>query len=203
MEQGKIILAEAKSYIEKKSAAQITTNLRHGTLVETLSDLKSDIQLVVIGHMGVEHQGGQGIIGSQVESVIRTLDRPIAVTRPPFAVPDQVMIAFDGSQTSYRALDLVLRTELLKGRSCHLVMVGDKTDDLEAAKTKLENAGHKTIASHREGDVETELWKYVDEHNIGLLVMGAYGHSRIRQFFVGSNTTKMLHHAKIPLVLLR
>ena len=36
-----------------------------------------------------------------------------------------------------------------------------------------------------------------------LLVMGAYGHSRIREFFVGSNTTKMISKSHIPLLLLR
>jgi nucleotide-binding universal stress UspA family protein len=35
------------------------------------------------------------------------------------------------------------------------------------------------------------------------MVMGAWGHSRIRQFFVGSNTTRMLSHSNITLLLLR
>ncbi|HBO13625.1 MAG TPA: universal stress protein UspA, partial [Halieaceae bacterium] len=35
------------------------------------------------------------------------------------------------------------------------------------------------------------------------LVMGAYGHSRIRQFLVGSTTTTMLKTAHKPLVILR
>jgi nucleotide-binding universal stress UspA family protein len=33
--------------------------------------------------------------------------------------------------------------------------------------------------------------------------MGAYGHSRIRQFLVGSTTTTMLKTAEKPLVILR
>ena len=36
-----------------------------------------------------------------------------------------------------------------------------------------------------------------------LIVMGAYGHSRIRQFFVGSHTRNMVSHSKVPLLLLR
>ena len=38
---------------------------------------------------------------------------------------------------------------------------------------------------------------------IGLLVMGAYGHSRIRQFLVGSTTTSMIRSTTTPLLLLR
>ena len=33
--------------------------------------------------------------------------------------------------------------------------------------------------------------------------MGAYGHSRIREFFIGSTTTTMLHRCKTPLLMLR
>ena len=36
-----------------------------------------------------------------------------------------------------------------------------------------------------------------------ILVMGAYGPSRIRQFLVGSTTTRMLETARKPLVVLR
>jgi len=50
--------------------------------------------------------------------------------------------------------------------------------------------------------IET-LHDYQDSHAIDLMVMGAYGHSKIRQFFVGSNTTKMIGSSKIPLLLLR
>ncbi|MFZ3184338.1 MAG: universal stress protein [Pseudomonas sp.] len=47
------------------------------------------------------------------------------------------------------------------------------------------------------------LHAYQAEHNIDLLVMGAYGHSRIRQFLVGSTTTSMIRTTITPLLLLR
>ena len=51
--------------------------------------------------------------------------------------------------------------------------------------------------------MEPALHAYQEEHDIDILVMGAYGHSRIRQFLVGSTTTTMLKTAKKPLVVLR
>ncbi|MFS1903256.1 universal stress protein [Vibrio lentus] len=36
-----------------------------------------------------------------------------------------------------------------------------------------------------------------------MMVMGAYGHSQLRQFFVGSNTTKVLSNSAVPLLLIR
>jgi nucleotide-binding universal stress UspA family protein len=51
--------------------------------------------------------------------------------------------------------------------------------------------------------VEPALHAYQEEQDIDILVMGAYGHSRIRQFLVGSTTTRMLETARKPLVVLR
>jgi len=36
-----------------------------------------------------------------------------------------------------------------------------------------------------------------------MLVMGAYGHSRIRQLLVGSTTTDMIRRATKPVLILR
>ncbi|ELY4369334.1 universal stress protein, partial [Cronobacter sakazakii] len=40
-------------------------------------------------------------------------------------------------------------------------------------------------------------------NDINLIVMGAYGHSPLRRFFIGSNTTAMLEKTQIPLLMLR
>ena len=37
----------------------------------------------------------------------------------------------------------------------------------------------------------------------GLLVMGAYGHSRIRSLIIGSTTTAMVRAVKVPVLLYR
>ncbi|WP_432205725.1 universal stress protein [Enterococcus faecalis] len=58
-------------------------------------------------------------------------------------------------------------------------------------------------AEIRPGEVESVLHAYQAEHGIDLLVMGAYGHSRIRQFLVGSTTTTMLRTSTLPVLLLR
>jgi len=38
---------------------------------------------------------------------------------------------------------------------------------------------------------------------IDLLLMGAYGHSRIRNLIIGSTTTSMIRSCKIPVLLFR
>jgi nucleotide-binding universal stress UspA family protein len=48
------------------------------------------------------------------------------------------------------------------------------------------------------GDV---LGAYVDVHQTDLLVMGAYGHSRVREFILGGATKSILSRPPIPILL--
>ena len=43
----------------------------------------------------------------------------------------------------------------------------------------------------------------VEEAGFDMLVMGAYGHSRIRNLIIGSTTTQMICSCKVPVVLMR
>ena len=47
------------------------------------------------------------------------------------------------------------------------------------------------------------MQKYVEKQNIDFLIMGAYGHSRIRHLVIGSTTAQMLRCSHIPVLLFR
>jgi nucleotide-binding universal stress UspA family protein len=53
------------------------------------------------------------------------------------------------------------------------------------------------------GDAETAIAEYVATAGIDLLVMGAYGHGRLRNMIVGSTTTALLRSCKIPVLVFR
>jgi nucleotide-binding universal stress UspA family protein len=53
------------------------------------------------------------------------------------------------------------------------------------------------------GQPETALGKLVVDEGYQLLVMGAYGHSRIRSLIIGSTTTEMVRSCKVPVMLVR
>jgi len=89
----------------------------------------------------------------------------------------------------------------------HVVIVGAETGDnrsrLDWALETLRDAGIDAEGAIRAGEVEATLGAYKEEKGIDLLVMGAYGHSRIRHLLVGSTTTGMLRKASVPVLLLR
>ena len=207
LEQGRIMLAAAKERAIADGVPNPTSRQRHGELVDTLLEFQSDIRLLVMGRQGEHGDSAGEHIGSHLENVVRTLHRPILVIPTDYSEPRRILVAFDGSATTRKAVEMVAASPLFRGLPCHVVMVGaDKAEShaqLDWARTTLEQAGFEVTASLRSGQVEEVLCAYRNEHAIDLIVMGAYGHSKIREFLVGSTTTKLIRQAKIPLLLLR
>lgn len=207
LEEGRMMLDAAKQRVITAGVAQPEVRQRHGDLVEVVRDLEADTRLLVIGKQGEDSGTDLQLIGSQLESVIRVLHRPILVTPASFSVPTRIMLAFDGSATTRKGVEMLASSPLFTGIPVHLVMVGDDSADnrvlLESAGETLIAAGFDVQTAIRAGEVEPALHAYQAEQGIDLLVMGAYGHSRIRQFLVGSTTTGMIRSTTTPLLLLR
>ena len=207
LEQGRLMLDAARERAAAHGVAEPNTLQRHGTLVDTLTEMEDSIRLLVMGKQGEQGDSVGDHVGSHIESVVRTMHRPILVTPPAFKAPERVMLAFDGSATIRKGVDMVAGSPLFRGLPCHLVMVGADNEknrnQLAWAQHTLEAADFEVPASIIEGDVESALCAYRKEHDIDLLIMGAYGHSRIRRFLVGSTTTSVVQNANVPVLLLR
>jgi len=204
LEQGRLVLEEARQRAIEDGVAKPIILQRHGGLIETLADMDERIRLLVLGKHN-ENLGDH--TGSRLENVVRTMQRPILITTPEFTAPKRVMLAFDGSSTTRKGVEMVAQSPLFKELPCHVVMVGENNTSnqiqLDWAKEVLSDAGFEAPASIIEGEVETVLCDYRAAHKIDMLIMGAYGHSMIRRFLVGSTTTNIIRNASVPVLLLR
>lgn len=207
LDQGRHMLEAAAARVREDGVETVQQRQRHGDLADSLLDIENEIRLLVMGLHGESSSDRDIHIGSQLETVIRTLHRPILLVPDEFAPPRNAMLAFDGSDTVKRGVDLLSNSPIFKDFPLHLVMVGTETDEnwgqLREAEQKLTAAGCEVHLAIRAGDVEKTLHTYQEEQGIDLMVMGAYGHSRIRQFLVGSTTTNMLKTSRSPLIILR
>lgn len=213
--RGRIALQHGYERLESVKARAIqlgvTTPLsrqRHGDLVSTLQEIEQEVRLLVMGKQGADGDHFRDHVGSNIESVVRTMHRPILITPTMYKEPHNLMIAYDGSATTRKCVEMVAASPLFTGLTCHLVMVSNDAKETEKqlnwAKKVLTLAGFDVKCAVMVGDVKHALCAYRDQNDISMVVMGAYGHSKIRQFFVGSITTKMIQHtADVPLLLLR
>jgi nucleotide-binding universal stress UspA family protein len=206
-ERGRQLLAAAKLRAVAAGIAESDGLQRHGGLVETLTELQAGIRLLVLGKRGEAADVAADHLGSHLERVIRAMQRPILVTTANFTPPQRVMIAFDGSATTRKGVAMVAGSPLFQDLPCHLVMAGADTAETRAqlahAHRSLESRGFATQSVILPGETESVLSCYQQEQGIDLMVMGAYGHSRIRQLLIGSTTTQMLRKTSISLLLLR
>ncbi|MTI78341.1 Nucleotide-binding universal stress protein, UspA family [Marinobacter sp. DSM 26671] len=207
LEHGHHMLDEAQKRVGEAGISDVVQRQRHGDLTESLLALENQTRLLVMGLHGESSSERGTHIGSQLETVIRSMHRPILLVSDEYTQPRSAMLAFDGSATAFKGVELLAGSPVLKGMPLHLVMVGADTNDrweqLKKAEKMLAGLESEITLAIRAGDVEPTLHAYQEEHDIDILVMGAYGHSRIRQFLVGSTTTRMLETARKPLVVLR
>ncbi|MFK7863649.1 MAG: universal stress protein [Pseudohongiellaceae bacterium] len=207
LEQGKSMLQAAKERVVAAGIAAPTLKQRHDGLTESLIAMEQDIRLLVLGVRGEEHAQDDLHLGSHLEASIRALHKPILVVNCDFKTPKKIMLAFDGSDASSKALELLVNSKRFTELPVHLVTVGESSDSSLALQTeatqKLKDAGHEVTAVVLEGDPCETLHSYQDEHQIDLTLMGAFSHTRLREWVLGSMTVKMLLSSSRPLLLLR
>lgn len=206
-ERGRQLLEAAAAKVNAAHGIRADARQRHGALVDTLLELESGVRLFVLGKRGEHADFATGHLGSNLERVVRSVHRPVLVASRAFRPVQRFLIAFDGSATTRKCVEMVCASPLLKGIDCHLVMVGEKnagmTAHLQWAETRLKTDGFTPTTECLQGAAETVIAEKVAAGAIDLLVMGAYGHSRIRSLILGSTTTQLLRSCTIPVLLLR
>lgn len=207
-EAGRSLLAAARERAARAGPLQLDARLRHGELIATVAEMESDAALYVLGEH--HHASGAAKVHTehQLERAIRAVRRPVLVaTTEDFDAPRRIVLAFDGSANARRAVDSLARHPLSAGLPVLVAMAGV---DTTLARRQLEEARLALAAAERA--VETELLPgepqrvlpgLVKAQGPALLVMGAYGHSRLRQLIVGSTTSTLLRLSDVPVLILR
>jgi nucleotide-binding universal stress UspA family protein len=205
--RGRLILEQAKQRLTAAGVAEVTTRLRHGDLLEAVAEYEVGADLLVIGKRGEAADFASLHLGSNLERVVRSSTRPILVTSRAFQPIRKALIAFDDGASARKAVEAVAATPLLHGVEILVLRVGTPTPEItasvEAAARRLRDAGLAATASVQPGQADAVIAGVVEAQGIGLVVMGAYGHSRLRTLVIGSTTTEMIRSCKVPLLLFR
>ncbi|MGX0975436.1 nucleotide-binding universal stress UspA family protein [Roseovarius sp. MBR-51] len=205
--RGRAILDDARALLEGAGVTDVTTRLRHGDIVETVAEVEQEARVILIGKRGEAADFAKGHLGSNIERIVRACHKPVFVAARAFRPIEKVLLAYDGGTSAMKAVDHIARSPLFAGLRVHVVTVGAATPEvkkgLEDARALLAAAGIVAETGVIAGQPETALGKLVDEAGFDMVVMGAYGHSRIRSLIIGSTTTEMVRSCKVPVVLLR
>ena len=180
------------------------------------TDLKIGIPGEIVTREAVAHDlvilarapyvGAERRLDALVPGVIRGSIRPVLVAGRPFRSIRHILIAYDGSIHAARALVIAAELGALPEVRTTLVNIAGSEEAGQEALAPAEaylshhgvNLQKKVLAGTRASDVICEL---VTSSEADLLVMGAYGHSPIREMLFGSTTERVLSHCAASVVL--
>lgn len=178
---------------------------------ETVSEIGRIADLVVVSETNRDGKNGAEL--DFVENVILGAGRPVLVL-PRKSDPDLntnlIVCGYNGSKESARAVHDAVPI-LRKAKDVRLLWV-DPARDTEPAgappRTAMAESLHRqgvkakaeSVLSNGVNPAEAVMMK-ARELGAGMIVMGAYGHSRIREFVLGGATRHALSNLTVPLLM--
>lgn len=203
------LVKDAKSHIQSQfNDIDIHVYQRRGKLLPAIEHFKAYNRAIVMGRRGEDHKNSRINIGSQIETVARASSIPVLICSEKFKEPHSYMVAFDASKTAIKAIDMLSKSNLLKGLQGHIVMVGNDNEtakkSLANARAQMTEAGFLVKTHHlHQLDAVNGLLAFQIEHEIDIIVVGAYGSSKLQHLFLGSTTTEIIASTLSPVILLR
>ncbi len=207
LRRGRIILDEAEQRVKDAGVTSVTSKLRHSDVVGTVQEFEGNADAIIIGKRGEAADFAELHLGSNLERVVRAATKPVFVASRAFRPINSFMVAFDGGASAQKAVQHIARGKLFTDIHCSIVTFGTANTlakaRLEEAASLLRDAGYDVEASFIDGEPDRAIKQKIEENKIDLLVMGAYGHSRMRHLIIGSTTTEMVRSCLVPVMMFR
>lgn len=179
-----------------------------GDPLERILRLAQRVDLVVLGLRANLHFATRESDEGSLACVIRDSPRPVvAVPATDPGIDDSVLVAYDGSVQAARALAAFVSTNLGASSRVHLICVNPddsaRRESVDLATTYLRSHEITPVDVGPSPDLDTArvILEAAEELSAGMIVMGAYGQPRLREFFIGSVTRTILGSSRIPLLL--
>jgi nucleotide-binding universal stress UspA family protein len=175
---------------------------------DQIGRLARRFDLAVVGQPEREKSGADEVVD---EGVLFESGRPVIFV--PFIQKagmklGRVMVCWDGSRAASRAIGDAMPF-LEKAKQVEIVIVGGKppkSDEVSGADLGQHLARHgmkvdvKRITSP-DIDVPSTVLSYAADSSADMIVMGGYGHSRLREFVLGGVTRAILETMTVPTLM--
>ncbi|MCO5044690.1 MAG: universal stress protein [Kiritimatiellae bacterium] len=206
--KGEAVLAALVS-MAAKEGVDIEPVLKMGHPARVILEEELRTEMIVLGQKGEHAELTGDFIGSTVERVTRSSQKPCLVTPSAFSPINKILCAYDGSAHAGKALrEAVAFAGALQVPL--IILSVAENHDLRTARRAAEDAlqiarAHECVAANLviEGRPDLLIPIKAEELDCGLIVVGAYGHSRIREMVLGSTTTSLIARTRKPVLLVR
>jgi nucleotide-binding universal stress UspA family protein len=190
------------------TAKQLTLSASAVGAGDQFGKIARRFDLAVVGQAEPETNASEGII---VEAALFDSGRPVIIVpyiqKAPLKL-DRVMVCWDGSRAAARAIGDAMPL-MQRAGSVEVVAVTNergKQDQVEGADIGAHLARHRLNVEVKRiplGDIDVAdmLLSHAADAEIDFIVMGGYGHSRLRQFVLGGVTRSILRSMTAPVLM--
>lgn len=182
---------------------------KRGKVYETLEQMARTVDMVVVGRRGETYPENSKEPGPITEELLRVITRPVLVVPENAKVNNKILIAYDGSQNSQRALSVgAAFAQLLNFDIKVISIANDKKiaeKPLNEAKEFLAPYDLKAtyVADLGAGMPWMAITNQIKIFDPGLIVIGAFGSNKVMELIFGSTTKSVLMEATCPVLLCR
>lgn len=183
--------------------------VRTGTLVDEILDAERTAELVILGQRGEGYETTGEWLGSNMERVLRKSIKPCLVTPLEFRPIRRILAAYDGSQHANHALYVAFDLTRSLKAELSILAVEQSTDEAEkswALKEAMDLADQQGVKAHAmalHGSPEDKILEISADKDVDLIIMGAYGHTRLRELVLGSVTSQVIRKSSKAVLLAR
>jgi nucleotide-binding universal stress UspA family protein len=195
---------------ETTAAGEPDENVRHivlaGAFDEAICDKGHEADVIVIWHEFLRGPDGN-LSADELSNVVRQAPRPIWLFREPISAPEHILVGYDGSAHSGRALHMAANLAETLGARLTVLNVDEARDQVAQELVLSRAAGYcepYRITMERVGvfgRAAESIRAYVDTSRCDLLIVGAAGVGYLRGLLFGSVAGHLITTAPCSVVV--
>jgi nucleotide-binding universal stress UspA family protein len=194
----------------KRAGATATTRVLDASLggaATMFGQIARRFDIAVVGQAQSERGTAESLM---IEGALFESGRPLIVVpyiQKQGLTLNRVLVCWDGGRTAARAIgDAMPFLERAKAVDLVIVTEGGKRDEVTGASMNEHLARHGVKAEIKrvaKGDIDVKdaILSYAADNGADFIVMGGYGHSRLREFILGGVTRGMLDSMTVPVLM--
>lgn len=201
------VILESFSAVCKDNSVPFKSKKLSGVISGVITEEAKKTDLVIIAQRGEHEKWSTGLLGSTTESVVRRSPRPVLVTPNAFRKTEKILVAYDGSVQSNKALKTALDMFIPFNLEISVVYVAKNEENSKLILNEVTEfiAPYNIQAEIKwiKGEGPQHILDFAYEKNLDMIVMGAFGRSWIHELILGGTTAYIIRKSSIPVLLSR
>lgn len=192
-----------------KAGCESETLVKTGHPAREILDEAATVDWLVLGQKGEHGEFVGEALGSIAERIVRHAPRSCLVCPELYRGIRRILVAYDASAHAEQALEQAITWARALSAELTVLSVeeGDAARDAAACAKggagKAKDLGIAARALNADGKAGPVILDQAGQWDADLIVIGAFGHSRIREFILGSAAAHVLTHASVPVLMVR